>query len=176
MNQSDLSFSLRDIPSLGEIQRQSQRLGLDLPAVPLRAVLRLMRVGRDVEARLAVRMQRAGLSMARFEMLSLLMRAEDHRLTPSELAHRGGVTPATVTGLIDGLEAQNRVRRTAHPSDRRSLIVELTDEGIDFVTALLPGNVQLILTLVAGVPEADLLQLMKTLDRIEANREKSANE
>jgi DNA-binding MarR family transcriptional regulator len=176
VNHTQIPFSLRDIPTLEEIDRQAHRLGVDLPAIPIRALLRLLRVGNDVEASLARHLHRAGLSMARFEMLSLLMRADQHRLTPSDLAKRGGITRATVTGLVDGLEAKGWVQRSAHPSDRRSFIVELTGKGIDFVSALLPGHVHHILALVAGVAESDLLQLLQTLDRVEANLDDSANE
>jgi DNA-binding MarR family transcriptional regulator len=50
-------------------------------------------------------------------------------MSPSELGERLIVTRATVTGLLDSLERRGYVRRTAHPSDRRSLVVELTPEG-----------------------------------------------
>src|SRR5512146_2409634 len=55
----------------------------------------------------------------------------DHgRMSPSELGERLIVTRATVTGLLDSLERRGFVRRLAHPTDRRSLQVEITDEGL----------------------------------------------
>ena len=51
-------------------------------------------------------------------------------MSPSELGDRLIVTRATVTGLLDSLERRGFVRRIAHPSDRRSLVVELTPSGI----------------------------------------------
>lgn len=51
-------------------------------------------------------------------------------MSPSALGERLIVTRATVTGVVDSLERRGLVRRTAHPTDRRSLIVEITPEGL----------------------------------------------
>jgi DNA-binding MarR family transcriptional regulator len=51
-------------------------------------------------------------------------------MSPSELGERLIVTRATVTGLLDSLERRGFVRRLAHPTDRRSLQVEITDDGL----------------------------------------------
>ena len=51
-------------------------------------------------------------------------------MTPSELGERLIVTRATVTGLLDSLERRGYVRREPHATDRRSLVVELTPEGV----------------------------------------------
>lgn len=52
-------------------------------------------------------------------------------MSPSALGERLIVTRATVTGLVDSLERRGLVRRTAHATDRRSLIVEITPEGLE---------------------------------------------
>jgi MarR family 2-MHQ and catechol resistance regulon transcriptional repressor len=57
-------------------------------------------------------------------------------MSPSELGERLIVTRATVTGVVDSLERRGFVRRTAHPSDRRSVIVEITPEGLDVLNEL----------------------------------------
>ena len=40
-----------------------------------------------------------------------------------------GLTPSTMTGLIDRLEEQDYLRREAHPSDRRATVLRLTRKG-----------------------------------------------
>ena len=50
-------------------------------------------------------------------------------LPPNEIADRLIISRATVTGLLDSLESRGFVRRTAHPTDRRMLLIELTDGG-----------------------------------------------
>ncbi|MFC4908928.1 MarR family winged helix-turn-helix transcriptional regulator [Actinomadura gamaensis] len=51
------------------------------------------------------------------------------RAMPSQLAADLGVAPNSITGRLDGLAARGFVRRTPSESDRRRVIVELTDEG-----------------------------------------------
>lgn len=57
-------------------------------------------------------------------------------LKQRELAERLRVTPRTITGLVDALVSSGHVARTAHPTDRRSTLVILTDVGRDFATDL----------------------------------------
>jgi DNA-binding MarR family transcriptional regulator len=40
-----------------------------------------------------------------------------------------GLTPSTMTGLVDRLEEQGYLRREAHPSDRRATVLRLTRRG-----------------------------------------------
>jgi len=175
MNYLDLPFTLKDIPSLDEIRRQEERLQIDLPAVPLRALLRLMRVGTDVQAAVAAQLQQSGISLSRFVLLMQLMRAEDQRLTPSELADKAGVTRATVTGLLDGLEKRGWIERRDHPDDRRSVIVQLTASGTAFIRQILPDHLGYITSLITGINEPELLHFMETLERVERNLEVDSN-
>ena len=39
------------------------------------------------------------------------------------------IHPTSVTNIVDRLEAQGFVRRVAHPTDRRTTLAEITDEG-----------------------------------------------
>ncbi|MEE1756165.1 MarR family winged helix-turn-helix transcriptional regulator [Streptomyces sp. SP18CS02] len=48
---------------------------------------------------------------------------------PSDLAADLDLAPASVTGRLDALERRGLVRRTPSTSDRRRVVVELTDEG-----------------------------------------------
>ena len=171
MKYLDLPFTTQDIPSVDEIRQQNEILELSLPETGLHALLRLMRIGNDVQASVAAHLQDQGISMARFTLLAQLMRASDHQRTPSELAERGGVTRATVTGLIDGLEKSRWIRRHVHPDDRRSVIVELTEEGIAFLRSILPDHAAHITRMICGISEEDLARLERTLGRVESNIE-----
>src|SRR5947209_5398031 len=51
-------------------------------------------------------------------------------MSPSALGDRLIVTRSTVTGVLDSLERRGLVRRTPHPEDRRSVVVEITGEGL----------------------------------------------
>jgi DNA-binding MarR family transcriptional regulator len=49
--------------------------------------------------------------------------------TPTSIAARIGLTAASTTALLDRLAGARLLRRAPHPSDRRSVLVELTDLG-----------------------------------------------
>lgn len=51
------------------------------------------------------------------------------KLNARELAGRTGLTPPTVTALLRRLEAAGLAERSPHPTDRRQVVVTLTDEG-----------------------------------------------
>jgi DNA-binding MarR family transcriptional regulator len=40
-----------------------------------------------------------------------------------------GVTPSTVTSVVDGLVARGLVQRSSDPADRRRVVLSLTDQG-----------------------------------------------
>jgi len=46
-----------------------------------------------------------------------------------DLAAECNCSRSTITGVIDTMEKKNLVIRESHPSDRRSLLVKLTEEG-----------------------------------------------
>ncbi len=169
MNYLGLPFTLQDLPSPEEIERIAKALGIPVPAGALYSMVRLMRIANDMQEGLEQSLQPYGLSLGRFTLLITLLREEGHRLKPSVLAERAGVTRATVTGLLDGLEARGVVRRTAHPKDRRSLLVELTPEGLAFVTGMLPDHTERVAKMMSAVDESDEADLLRILEKIETN-------
>jgi DNA-binding MarR family transcriptional regulator len=52
------------------------------------------------------------------------------RVTPKELAELVGMPPTTLSGHIERLVRQGVVRRVENPTDGRSYLLELTDEGL----------------------------------------------
>lgn len=50
-------------------------------------------------------------------------------LTPSQISERMLTSSATMTGTLDTLEYNGWVRRVPNPDDRRSVLIEIADEG-----------------------------------------------
>ena len=57
-------------------------------------------------------------------------------VSPSGLSDRLIVTRATVTGVLDSLEARGFVQRTPNPIDRRGQVVAITPTGVAVLQAL----------------------------------------
>ncbi len=75
-----------------------------------------------------------GLSLPQLRLLYVLRDASP--VTAGELAQRLGVTPSTLTGLLDRLEREGYVERTRHATDRRQMIPALTDSGRHVIAEL----------------------------------------
>ncbi|MFE7777377.1 MarR family winged helix-turn-helix transcriptional regulator [Streptomyces sp. NPDC057445] len=69
-----------------------------------------------------------GLGPTETKSLDLLQRHGP--LTAKDLAERSGLAPASVTGLVDRLEAKGYVRRVKHPTDKRRVLVESRPEKL----------------------------------------------
>lgn len=71
--------------------------------------------------------QPAELSFAQLRLLNAM--EEDERCPAGRLAERAELTPATVTGMLDTLEAMGVVTRERSTTDRRVVMARLTEEG-----------------------------------------------
>lgn len=67
-----------------------------------------------------------GLTYAQVRLLSAL---EEEGCRVGLLAERAGVSPATATGMLDGLEQAGMVVRVRSEEDRRAVLTRLTDAG-----------------------------------------------
>jgi DNA-binding MarR family transcriptional regulator len=90
----------------------------------------------------------------------------DRPLTPSEIGERMLVSSGTVTGTVDQLEYRGWVRRLPNPDDRRSVLVEITDDGKAIADRLLPGIRQLEQGVLTGLTPTELATLLKLLGKV----------
>ena len=67
------------------------------------------------------------------ELRAMAQIAESHEVTPKQLATALEVTTGAVTAITTGLVARGLVSRSEHPSDRRSLVLTLTESGHDLM-------------------------------------------
>ena len=81
-----------------------------------------------LEGRVEARLSDVGLSLAKLAALHRLTEAGES-LPLGQLAERLSCVKSNVTQLVDRLEADGLVSRTADPNDRRSRLAVLTDAG-----------------------------------------------
>jgi DNA-binding MarR family transcriptional regulator len=99
-------------------------------AVPaMAAVTSIMRVEQILMARLTAALQPWDLTFARYEALLLLYFSRKGSLPLGKIGDRLQVHRASVTNVIDRLEAQALVRRVQHETDRRAVLAEITADG-----------------------------------------------
>ena len=132
------------------------------------ACLAFLRATADVQTALEAHFARYGLSMGKFTLLMQLSLADEQGLTPSECASRSGVTRATITGLLDGLEREGLVERQLYPSDRRMLSVRLTESGRTLLAQMLPDHFCRTTGLMAQLTATEKKTLIKLLQKLQA--------
>ncbi len=113
-----------------------------------------------------------GLSEGRFVLLFLLDAAAEG-LAPNTLAEQAGVTRATVTGLLDGLEREELIERHAHASDRRALCIRLTRKGKRVAKAVFEQHGCWIASLFGNLSASERNQLGTLLEKVAGNLEGS---
>ncbi|WP_432929774.1 MarR family winged helix-turn-helix transcriptional regulator [Microbispora sp. CA-135349] len=102
-----------------------------------------------------------------FDVLATLFRSNpDHRLCMSELATAAMVSSAALTNRVDRLVAKRLVHREVSPSNRRMVLITLTDEGRAVVDALLEGHVANEERLLSGLTDDDRAQLSGLLCKL----------
>lgn len=105
--------------------------------------------------------ERDGLTPARAHLLWVLQ--QQGPVSQRVLADALGVTPRTVTGLVDGLEESGLVVRQPHPTDRRSTLVAFTETGSRIAQEMATGKAELAGGLFGEVPARRLAALVKSL-------------
>jgi DNA-binding MarR family transcriptional regulator len=115
---------------------------------------------------------RQGLSASEEKALDLLERSGP--LTAGELARQSGLAPASVTALINRLEAKGFARRVQNPSDRRSVLVEVDPERVSATVAPLFADwVGSLQELYAGYTDEQLEVILHFLNEA-ARRQREA--
>jgi DNA-binding MarR family transcriptional regulator len=89
----------------------------------------IMRVQQLLLARIEDLLRPHGLTFARYEALVLLTFSRRGSLPMSRMGERLMIHPTSVTNIVDRLDAQGFTKRVAHPSDRRTTLVEITASG-----------------------------------------------
>ncbi|GAA2941838.1 hypothetical protein GCM10010458_28630 [Microbacterium luteolum] len=125
---------------------------------------RLLLIGELFQRDMARAFDGTGLTTARVHLLWVLQHAGPS--TQRDLARLCEVTPRNITGLVDGLEASGHVRRTPHPTDRRSVIVELTSTAADTMARMQGEHAELNDTLLAAVAPEDRAALERGIAAI----------
>jgi DNA-binding MarR family transcriptional regulator len=129
----------------------------------IRVCFETLALASAIDADCAVRLGKYGLSEGKFIILFLLQDQQDG-LSPGELADQAGVTRATTTGLLDGLERDGFVARKAGDGDRRTVTVRLTERGEAISRDLFVEHSLWITSLFANLSDSEkrvLSQLLK---------------
>jgi DNA-binding MarR family transcriptional regulator len=106
-----------------------------------------------------------GLGFARGRVLWALH--ETGPVLMRALSQALGISPRTVTGLVDALEADDWVTRSPHPADRRATIISLTPAADAALARLREHYEGLAHDLLGDLPQDDLARCREVITTLE---------
>lgn len=119
---------------VGRIVREASQAWPGYEDSSLEVVLRLLRSYHFIDQALIRGLVDYGISPAEFGVLiELRLAGPSYKMTPTQLYSRLLVTSGGMTGRIDRLEKRGLLCRSPDPQDRRSILVELTGNGLDLI-------------------------------------------
>jgi DNA-binding MarR family transcriptional regulator len=77
-----------------------------------------------------------------------------------------GVTARQVTNLVDALEREGLAQRSAHPTDRRATVIEITPQGAELARRMWGPFQEQAAGLFRELPEADQRELLRLLETL----------
>jgi DNA-binding MarR family transcriptional regulator len=158
-------FFLKDFPD----EAMVDRLRAVLPTADVNGVqifVRLLALGSECLLQLDRVLDAHGLSHSRWIVLMLLRRREVWQALPSELASEQGITRATMSGLIRGLEGQGLVTRQPDEGDRRQTVVVLTEKGAALVERVLPECLGLMERTLSPLDETEKTEFKRLIEKL----------
>ncbi len=117
------------------IDRLVARWAPHLPAIDLEVetiVQRVQKLQRYLRRRMDETLAEVGLSWSEWEVLGQLrLSGEPYRSSPGRLAKHEQLSSGAMTARLDRLSERGFIRRLPDPDDRRGVLVELTETGLD---------------------------------------------
>ncbi|MER6326352.1 MarR family winged helix-turn-helix transcriptional regulator [Streptomyces coelicoflavus] len=107
-----------------------------------------------------------GVSIGQFEFLEIIDRVPGCRVL--DIVGELAITVGAVSKAVDRLVAAGWCLRVAHPQDRRSSVLRLTDEGARRLAASRPVVESALVSLTAGVSPEELSRVASTLATLRA--------
>jgi len=162
------------VPIPGELFEGSLDTYAGFDRLAIQALLALKVTAHRLENCAGVWFDEYGLTPAKLNALICLRAQGDQPMRLCEIGDYLFSTRANVTGLIDGLERDGLVKRTANPDDRRSTLVSLTEKGLELLAVVLPKHFARVQRITSGLSEEEQRQLIALLAKIFASLEEAS--
>ena len=159
---------LKELPSTQSLEKFLVRY----PETDIQAILDfaiMLRAASDISDALDKLLAKHALLQGRWWVLVLLLRQPDLTSSPSELADKAGVTKATMTGFIDGLEREGLVSRLMDTVDRRKFMIRLTAAGQHKLDEVMPDYCNKVRALMTTLNTEERNVMVKNMKNLSAH-------
>jgi len=159
---------LKDLPTKNSLLKLSARYpNADVEAIQEFATI--LSVASVLSVALDRLLSEHGLMQGRWWVLILLLREDDLTSTPSVLAEKVGVTKATMTGFISGLQREGLVSRLTHLDDGRMVTIKLTSLGQQKLDQVVPDYYRKVGLLMSALTQAQRFSIIETMKILDSN-------
>jgi DNA-binding MarR family transcriptional regulator len=153
--------------AVDRILEQWSEVRPELDVSPMAAIGRISRLSRLLDRRLADNFQDHGLESWMYDVLATLRRAgAPYQLSPSELVAHTMVTTGAMTNRIDRLQERGLVERSHSTTDRRRVVVQLTETGLGLVDTVAESHYRFEEQLLAPLAANQQASLVSHLRRL----------
>ncbi|MDE2347626.1 MAG: MarR family transcriptional regulator [Gammaproteobacteria bacterium] len=153
------------------IEASLGRLRGRLPELPLDEVLILrliLLLAHEFGLMLDHQIRPNGLGEAEFRVLAALFSQPEGIAHPSDLCARASQSPANMSRISDSLVRQGLITRDACESDRRRMVLRITESGEKLVRTILPAMFAPLRGLYGAHSQEDKTLLITLLKRLAA--------
>jgi len=142
-------------------QWKTERPDLDTRSMGL--IGRMKRLSTHVTQSMEKTLLRHGLTLPGFDVLATLRRSgPPFQLSPGDLLATMMIASGTMTNRIDQLEKTGLIERIKNPDDGRSVLIKLTDKGLQVIEAAVTDHVKTLNKLTSNL-SGDDFQALDTL-------------
>lgn len=142
---------------IDEINSQWAKERPDLETLPLGLINRIIVLGIYIQRRFSAVLSESEVTLWEFDVLATLRRhGKPYRLSPSLLAKTTMLSASAMTNRVDRLVKRGLVVRENSDTDRRSLSVGLTEEGLSLVNRALTARAVAATEMLCELPPSEL--------------------
>jgi len=161
---------LKELPNSNSLEQFLTRY----PEADIQAILDfaiMLRAASDISDALDKLLAKHALLQGRWWVLVLLLRQPDQTSSPTALAEKTGVTKATMTGFIDGLEREGLITRLLDNEDRRKFLIRLTEVGQQKLDQVMPDYYSKVSALMTMLTPEQRSVMIKSLQVLSSHSE-----
>lgn len=149
------------------ILEQWRRERPDLDVSPMGTIGRIKRCAALLQRKLDKVFAAFGMTNWEFDVLATLRRSgEPYCLAPTTLFSAMMITSGTMTHRLKGLETRGLVKRLPNRDDARSVLVQLTPDGLALINRVVEAHVENERGILAPLKCSDLEELNARLSQL----------
>ena len=138
----------------------------DLHTAGLAGVARLVRMSYYIARRVDSNLARFGLTRGEFEVLAVLTRNPDAKITPKDIHAKILITSGGLSNRIRKLEEKGLIVRMPDQSDGRGVVLKVTEKGRELTLKAVTSHVEVECQLVEGLSAQDREALSGLLKKL----------